>query len=213
MNTITKIALAAVGTITAGVGLVSAPYIADSFNPNIVAVEMGGNWDCSAKTYRPDFGSKIAGELSTFSRHDGRAVARVMVNEFGLLGGMMGTAYIANEFASACESVAPAPVAQAPAPVAPPVVAPAPQVVTYSGGVTFNGVTETASITRYTNDSSFRVTWSDGHEVIYTLINGQSVKIDVASRGSSETTYGSWNNKTGDLVVTTENGTTVIPMA
>ena len=195
MNTITKIALAAVGTITAGVGLLSAPYIADSFNPNIVAVEMGGNWDCSAKTYRPDFGSKIAGELSTFSRHDGRAVARVMVNEFGLLGGMMGTAYIANEFASACESSAP--VAQAPAPVAPPVVSavtPAP--------------IEMVSATRMNEVSWFAQAQGTTYQIHAPLYVGEG---RVAIMGTGDTSYGTFSFNEGDdfFTVTTDAGNTI----
>ena len=219
MNTFSKVALSIVGTITAGVGLISAPVVADSLNPNIVYPEMGGNWDCSARTYRPAFGSKISGELSYFSRHSGEDVAVALVNEFGLGGGVLGTIYVANQFSDACggyEEEAPTVVDPTPvAPVAPPVVAPVAQYETYTGVSISNGFEEEVTVTRFNNDSSFRVTWSNGREVTYTLINGAQVKVSFVSRGSETIEWGTWKSfASGDVMeVTTESGTVTIPMA
>ena len=220
MNTFAKIALASVGVVSTAVGAVALPTMADALNPNVVALEMGGYFDCEAGTYRPEFGSRLSGNLSPFFHHDGKEVTKALVEIAGPMGAF-GTLAVAGQAADACRDLAAngtrvqetTPVAAAPAPVAPPVVAPVAQSVTYTGFVTFNGKSEKATITNFNNGSSYRVTWADGHEVTYTLINGFSVKIEAASRGGVVTSFGSWNSKTGDVVVTTENGTTVIPMA
>ena len=222
LKAVAKKALIALGVVTLGTAGLATASVAQSVlevrnNYDIVDLEVDGQWignfDCEAGTYRAPFGNSLG--LNPFIRYEGEEFGEKLMEQglgTALVGGLgVGLAAIQACASRPAPEAAPAPVA--PAPVAPPVVAPAPQAQTYTGEVFFNGTPETATITRF-NGNSYRVTWTDGHEVTYTLENESQVKVSFVSRGAQTEVWGTYRSFNGNAIeVTTENGTTTIPMA
>ena len=224
LKTVAKKALIGLGiaglaTVGLGTASVAQSVLEVRNNYDIVDLEIDGQWignfDCEAGTYRAPFGNNFG--LNPFVRYEmGEELGEKLLAEKGMETAIAGSLGVGMAAIQACASrpapeAAPAPVAQAP--VAPPVVAPAPQAQTYTGDVFFNGTPETATITRF-NGNSYRVTWADGHEVTYTLENESQVKVSFVSRGAQTEVWGTYRSFNGNAIeVTTENGTTTIPMA